>query len=159
MAFANTYAFEYEHAPERVLEPRPSFEVLPGGGLDAQARAGIEPGFLAKVKSIVAVALIAISLGAIRVACTAMTVEQLSANVELRQQIKNARVEGDALRVERSVLGDSVRIGRIAEQSYGMVMASERIAVDISERMAAAEAVIAGEASATGELAGDSAGR
>ena len=50
------------------VEQRPSFEVVTGGGLDARARAGVSPRFVARVRAVVALAAVLVVLGMARVA-------------------------------------------------------------------------------------------
>ena len=118
-------ALEYEvmaqNRSARNLEPQPSFEVVTGGGLDARARAGVSSEFLARVKMVIAAAILIFVLGTLRVALTSMTVAQLSANAQMREEISNYTTNNDNLRVERSLMSSAARIDRIATQNYGMV--------------------------------------
>lgn len=124
-----------EGASERLEgRERPSFEVVTGGGLDARAREGVSPQFLAKFRLVLVVAAALVAVGMARVALTSATVGVLQSNVELKTQIDDAQALNDELRIERSVLSSNSRISRIATQNYGMVLSSdhETITLDSS---------------------------
>lgn len=154
-------AYSWE-ATEREVErqeraARPSFEVVTGGGLDARARQGVSPTFLARVKVVLAAAAVFVVLGAARVSLTVATVSVLQGSSELKTEISEAQTLGEELSVERSVLSSNSRISRIATQSYGMVPASAYAAVDASvpdESEAEAAADDAAEAEATEAVSG-----
>ena len=140
-------ALEYEEMtrtrPARSTESQPSFEVVTGGGLDARVRAGVSSEFLARVKMVVAAAVMLFILGTFRVALTSATVAQLSSNVEVREQIEDFETTNNTLRVERSLMSSATRIDRIATQNYGMVPAEsfDVIVIDNGEE-AEAEAEV-----------------
>ena len=114
-------------------ESRPSFEVVSGGGLDARARAGVSPQFVARVRTVVIAAAVLILLGMARVALSAATVGLLQSNSDLATQISEAQTLNEQLRVERSVLSSNARISRIATQNYGMVLSSESVTVSVPQ--------------------------
>lgn len=128
----------------------PSFEVVSGGGLDARARRGVAPEFLARVKAVVACALVFFALGACRVALTSAAVAALQGNATLKTQITEAKTTNDSLMVERSVLSSNARISRIATQNLGMVLSTDTETVTIG---AAAEASSADAAASDGQAA------
>lgn len=138
-------ALEYEEMirtrPARSTESQPSFEVVSGGGLDARVRAGVSSEFLARVKMVVAAAVLLFVLGSLRVALTSMTVAQLSSNAEMREQISDFITNNDNLRVERSLMSSAGRIDRIAVQNYGMVVPAsyDVIVLDTAEDEEAVE--------------------
>ena len=138
---STAYAHEIQ-APERLAPasaPQP-FEVVVGGGLDAQVRQGVTPAFLSRVRTVVLVLLVLIMLGAARVAITTGTVGQLRANMQTRDLIKEAEVQGDSLRIDRSVLTNPQRISRIVADGYNLTLTDERIAIDLSPYFSQAEA-------------------
>ena len=147
---------EYARTPQ---QPRPSFEVVSGGGLDARARQGVSPEFLARFRAVVLVAAFLIAINLVRVALSAATVAALQANADLTSQISAAETLSSNLKIERSVLSSNARISRIATQNYGMVIPSERLSVTIDEPSADAGAEGAGEqdSSARGDAAQSSA--
>lgn len=128
----------------------PSFEVVSGGGLDARARRGVAPEFLARVKAVVACALVFFALGACRVALTSAAVAALQGNATLKTQITEAKTTNDSLMVERSALSSNARISRIATQNLGMVLSTDTETVTIG---AAAEASSADAAASDGQAA------
>ena len=148
---------QLESRPTRQREQQPSFEVVTGGGLDSRVRAGVSSAFLARVKAVVAAAVLIFVLGSVRVALTAATVSVLSTNATLREQISTFETNNDNLRVERSLLASATRIDRIATQNYGMISPAsfdvivfepeveEEVEGEISEE---SEAVVEDEASA-----------
>lgn len=164
MRYQGSEAYSMEAAErgrERIeREARPSFEVVTGGGLDARARAGVSPAFVARLRVAVAVAAFLIVLGMARVALTSTTVALLSDNAALTTQISETQSTNEQLRIERSVLSSNSRISRIATQNYGMVLPSETVTLDLTNASAAdgaadsehAEAAD-GEAAQTGEEA------
>lgn len=131
---SEAYSWVADEGAEELLEGRrrPSFEVVTGGGLDARAREGVSPQFVAKVRLVLTVAAALVVLGMARVALTSATVGMLQSNVELKTQIDDAQTLNDELRVERSVLSSNSRISRIATQNYGMVLSSDQETVTIS---------------------------
>ena len=166
MRYQGSEAVSYRATERRAEQERqhPSFEVVTGGGLDARARRGVTPEFLARVRAIVCVALVLIALGAARVALSTATVSILLGNSQLKADIEQAQTLNGDLRVERSVLASSTRINRIATQNYGMELASEhdfiviltpeQIAEQEAAEAAAAEEAAVAEAEAEAE-AGD----
>ena len=135
------------------VEQRPSFEVVTGGGLDARARAGVSPRYVARVRAVVALAAVLVVLGMARVAITSATVALLTSNASLSEQISEAQTLNEQLRIERSVLSSNARISRIATQNYGMVLPTESVRVTLQDDSADAAAPD-GEAAQTGEDAG-----
>lgn len=112
----------------------PSFDVVEGRGLDARVRRGISPQFRACV-AMAAIAIVCILLGAFaRVVITTAAAGTLTANEELRTEIRDARSTEKDLRVTSAMLSSESRIERIATQNYGMTRAgdtsSEQGAVD-----------------------------
>lgn len=122
---------EYIERGYALPQERPSFEVVSGGGLDARARRGVAPEFLARVKAVVACALVFFALGACRVALTSAAVAALQGNATLKTQITEAKTTNDSLMVERSALSSNARISRIATQNLGMVLSTDTETVTI----------------------------
>ena len=131
---------EYIERGYALPQERPSFEVVSGGGLDARARRGVAPEFLARVKAVVACALVFFALGACRVALTSAAVAALQGNATLKTQITEAKTTNDSLMVERSALSSNARISRIATQNLGMVLST---AADAASSAAASDEVAA----------------
>ncbi|MBM6817388.1 cell division protein FtsL [Olsenella uli] len=154
---SEAYAYDAATEPRRreraSQEPLRSFEVVPGGGLDARARRGVSPQFVARVRAAVAVAALVIALGLVRVVLSSATVAVLEQNASLAEQIESAQTLSTDLRVERSVLSSNARISRIATQNYGMTLPSERLTVDLGDGAEGQGAPEAGEAPADGEAA------
>ena len=117
--------------PER--EPSRDFEVVEGRGLDARVRQGVSPQFMARVKAVVAVAALVIALGIVRVALSAATVSTLKASQSIESDIEQAQDLEAEPRAERSVLGSSSRIERIATQNYGMSLATSTETITIGD--------------------------
>lgn len=136
---------EYIERGYALPQERPSFEVVSGGGLDARARRGVAPEFLARVKAVVACALVFFALGACRVALTSAAVAALQGNATLKTQITEAKTTNDSLMVERSALSSNARISRIATQNLGMVLSTDTETVTIG---AAADAAASDEVAA-----------
>lgn len=140
MRYQGSVAYDMGVEPrrrERVSqEPRRSFEVVPGGGLDARARRGVSPQFVARVRAALAVAALVIALGLVRVVLSSATVSLLEQNAALAEEIETAQALSTDLRIERSVLSSNARISRIATQNYGMVLPSERLTVDLDSTAA-----------------------
>lgn len=118
---------------------RPSFEVVPGGGLDARARRGVSAQFLANAKTILKIAAVVLIVGMVRVALTTATVSTLKANSSLRSAVEDAQNLNDDLKIERAVLSSNSRISRIATQNYGMALSSDAVSVDLSADAATAQ--------------------
>lgn len=139
---------EYIERGYALPQERPSFEVVPGGGLDARARRGVAPEFLARVRAVVACALVFIALGACRVALTSAAVATLQGNASLKTQITEAKTTNDSLMIERSALSSNSRISRIATQNLGMVLSTdtETVTIGAADAAASAEAATAAEA-------------
>lgn len=136
MRYQGSAAYSFDAAQrERELSSRqaaPSFEVVTGGGLDAQARAGVSPVFFARLRAVLAVAAVLVVLGMARVGISVATVSLLSANSELTTQIEEASSLNAQLKVQRSVLSSNARISRIATQNYGMVLADSFVTLDLT---------------------------
>lgn len=131
----------------------PSFEVVDGGGLDARARAGVSPVFLARLRAVLLAAAVFIVLGMVRVGISAATVTLLSSNADLRAQIEESESLNDQLRVQRSVLSSNARISRIATQNYGMVLSSDAVTVDLGASQGDSDADGAAADAAGGDAA------
>lgn len=128
----------------------PSFEVIEGAGLDAEARRGVSPKILARAKAIVVAIVCVAVLSAARVSILSAAVGVLAENTSMRTELKQARSTQSDLRIERSVLSSNTRIERIATQSYGMV------AADGTEQMSAGATEASGDdASASADDAAD----
>lgn len=139
---------EYIERGYALPQERPSFEVVSGGGLDARARRGVAPEFLARVKAVIACALVFFALGACRVALTSAAVAALQGNATLKTQITEAKTTNDSLMVERSALSSNARISRIATQNLGMVLSTDTETVTIAAADAASSAAASDEAAA-----------
>lgn len=112
----------------------PSFEVVTGGGLDARARAGVSPTFVARLRAVLVVAAALVALGMVRVGISAATVSLLSSNSALSSQIEEATTLNDQLSVQRSVLSSNARIARIATQNYGMVLTGDAVTIEVTSQ-------------------------
>ena len=130
---------------------RPSFEVVPGGGLDARARRGVSAQFLANAKTILKVAAVVLIVGMVRVALTSATVSTLKANSSLRSAVEDAQNLNDDLKIERAVLSSNSRISRIATQNYGMALSSDAVSVDLSADAAASQGAEAADEAVTAD--------
>lgn len=129
-AVARTTQFEHEYAPEQ--STRTSFEVVPGGGLDADARRGVSSQFIQRVKLIAVAAALFLTLGVVRIGISTATVSTLQANNVIRNEMRATTATNDSLRVSRSLLASTTRIERIATQNYGMTLKTNRPVVDVS---------------------------
>ena len=129
-AVARAIQFEHEYAPEQ--STRTSFEVVPGGGLDADARRGISSQFIQRVKLIAVAAALFLTLGVVRIGISTATVSTLQANNVIRNEMRATTATNDSLRVSRSLLASTTRIERIATQNYGMTLETNRPVVDVS---------------------------
>ena len=129
-AVARTTQFEHEYAPEQ--STRSSFEVVPGGGLDADARRGVSSQFIQRVKLIAVAAALFLTLGVVRIGISTATVSTLQANNVIRNEMRATTVTNDSLRISRSLLASTTRIERIATQNYGMTLETNRPVVDVS---------------------------
>lgn len=129
-AAARTIQFEHEYAPEQ--STRSSFEVVPGGGLDADARRGVSSQFIQRVKLIAVAAALFLTLGVVRVGISTATVSTLQSNNAIRNEMRATTATNDSLRVSRSLLASTTRIERIATQNYGMTLETNRPVVDVS---------------------------
>ena len=116
-AVARAIQFEHEYAPEQ--STRTSFEVVPGGGLDADARRGVSSQFIQRVKLIAVAAALFLTLGVVRIGISTATVSTLQANNVIRNEMRTTTATNDSLRVSRSLLASTTRIERIATQNYG----------------------------------------
>lgn len=125
MRYQGSVAYQAEGTATRrernVSERAASFEVVSGGGLDAQARRGVSQQFVARVRAVVAVAAVLLVLGAARVAISSATVAMLTANEGLKTEISETETANGELKIARSVLSSNSRITRIATQNLGMV--------------------------------------
>ena len=130
-AVARTTQFEHEYAPEQ--STRSSFEVVPGGGLDADARRGVSSQFIQHVKLIAVAAALFLTLGVVRIGISTATVSTLQANNVIRNEMRATTATNDSLRVSRSLLASTTRIERIATQNYGMTLETNRPVVDVSD--------------------------
>ena len=130
-AVARTTQFEHEYAPEQ--STRSSFEVVPGGGLDADARRGVSSQFIQRVKLIAVAAALFMTLGVVRIGISTATVSTLQANNVIRNEMRATTATNDSLRVSRSLLASTTRIERIATQNYGMTLETNRPVVDVSD--------------------------
>ncbi len=137
MRYQGSEAIDLEYAERRRARQQrqaaPSLEVVSGGGLDAQARRGVSYEFLVRVAVVCSIALALLVVGAVRVVLSTATVSALRANATLRTEVSEAQSLNDELKIERSVLSSSTRIGRIATQNYGMVFSGETMSVNIAE--------------------------
>lgn len=129
-AVARTIQFEHEYAPEQ--STRSSFEVVPGGGLDADARRGVSSQFIQRIKLIAVAAALFLTLGVVRVGISTATVSTLQSNNAIRNEMRATTATNDSLRVSRSLLASTTRIERIATQNYGMTLETNRPVVDVS---------------------------
>lgn len=132
-AVARTTQFEHEYAPEQ--STRTSFEVVPGGGLDADARRGVSSQFIQRVKLIAVAAALFLTLGVVRIGISTATVSTLQANNVIRNEMRATTATNDSLRVSRSLLASTTRIERIATQNYGMTLETNRPVVDVSNNV------------------------
>ena len=130
-AVARTIQFEHEYAPEQ--STRSSFEVVPGGGLDADARRGVSSQFIQHVKLIAVAAALFLTLGVVRVGISTATVSTLQSNNAIRNEMRATTATNDSLRVSRALLASTTRIERIATQNYGMTLETNRPVVDVSD--------------------------
>lgn len=120
-AGAYTFAYPQEDARPSSVQ-RPHFGVIEGRGLDAKVREGVGFAFLNKIKLIVSVVVICAAIGFARVGLLSAQVVLLQQNARMSAAIDQAELHNNELKVERSILSNSSRIGRIATQSYGMVL-------------------------------------
>lgn len=138
---SEAYSF-YGNAYERPREePRRSFEVVEGGGLDARVRRGVSVEFWSRFKLVIACALVLAAVGMARVALTAAAVSSMMSASSLEQKINAAETSNSDLKIERSVLSSSSRVNAIATQNYGMVLStSDESAAASGEKGASASA-------------------
>lgn len=129
-AVARAIQFEHKYAPEQ--STRTSFEVVPGGGLDADARRGVSSQFIQRVKLIAVAAALFLTLGVVRIGISTATVSTLQANNVIRNEMRATTATNDSLRVSRSLLASTTRIERIATQNYGMTLETNRPVVDVN---------------------------
>ena len=130
-AVARAIQFEHEYAPEQ--STRTSFEVVPGGGLDADARRGVSSQFIQRVKIIAVAAALFLTLGVVRIGISTATVSTLQSNNVIRNEMRATTATNDSLRISRSLLASTTRIERIATQNYGMTLETNRPVVDVSD--------------------------
>ena len=164
MRYQGSEAYNVEAAERRARRQervaRPSFEVVSGGGLDARARQGVSPQFVACVRMVLLAAALLVGLGFVRVTLTTATVTLLEENSVLKEQISEAKTLGSDLSIERSVLSSNARISRIATQNYGMLLPTEHVNVTLGASAAEAAdegAASDGEAAQTPEATGEQA--
>lgn len=117
--------------PQRRPAPQPSFQVLPGGGLDARARRGVDPQFVAHLRLCVLAVVLLVAIGGVRVALSAATVSSLETTSSLRSEISDAKDLNSELQIERSVDASAQRIIRIATENYGMILATNVDSISI----------------------------
>ena len=129
-AVARTTQFEHEYAPEQ--STRTSFEVVPGGGLDADARRGVSSQFIQRIKIFAVAAALFLTFGVVRIGISTATVSTLQSNNVIRNEMRTTTVTNDSLRISRSLLASTTRIERIATQNYGMTLETNRPVVDVS---------------------------
>ena len=135
MAYQGNLAYDYEsrlsssaaaadprQSSHVLRQSRPRFGVIEGRGLDAKVRAGVGLGFLRQVKLVVALVALCAAIGFVRVGLLSAQVVTLQQNARLSARIDQAELHNSELKVERSILSNSTRIGRIATQTYGMVL-------------------------------------
>ena len=111
---------------------RPSFEVVPGGGLDAHARRGVSTQFISAVMTVVLAFALIFTIGVGRVVLSTMTVPKLQANNETRIALRQMTAENDNLRISRSLLSSNTRIEKIATQRYGMKLSENRAVLNVN---------------------------
>lgn len=137
MRYQGSVAYQADNATTRrernVVERAASFEVVSGGGLDAQARRGVSRQFVSRVRAVVALAAVLLVLGVARVALTSATVAVLTANESLKTEISETETANGELKIARSVLSSNSRITRIATQNLGMVMPTTYETVTVSD--------------------------
>ena len=126
----STYA-PSERNPQR--QAHAPFEVVEGGGLDAQARRGVSPTFLARFKLAMAIGLALVAIGLGRVALTAATVSNMTESQSLESDLEAAQSENSNLKIERSVLSASSRIELIATENYGMVRSTSTDTITVDD--------------------------
>lgn len=110
----------------------PSFEVVPGGGLDAHARRGVSTQFISAVMTVVLAFALVFTIGVGRVVLSTMTVSKLQANNETRTALRQMTAENDNLRISRSLLSSNTRIEKIATQRYGMKLSENRAVLNVN---------------------------
>lgn len=110
----------------------PSFEVVPGGGLDAHARRGVSTQFISAVMTVVLAFALIFTIGVGRVVLSTMTVSKLQANNETRTALRQMTAENDNLRISRSLLSSNTRIEKIATQRYGMKLSENRAVLNVN---------------------------
>ena len=110
----------------------PSFEVVPGGGLDSHARRGVSTQFISAVMTVVLAFALIFTIGVGRVVLSTMTVSKLQANNETRTALRQMTAENDNLRISRSLLSSNTRIEKIATQRYGMKLSENRAVLNVN---------------------------
>lgn len=128
-AIARTTQNEFEYA--RQESTRASFEVIPGGGLDADARRGVSSQFIQRIKVVAVAAALFLTLGVVRIGISTATVSTLQSNNAIRNEMRETSAANDSLRISRSLLASSTRIDRIAAQNYGMTPETNRYVIDV----------------------------
>ncbi|MGN0055939.1 MAG: cell division protein FtsL [Atopobiaceae bacterium] len=109
------------------------FRTFEGGHLDADARRGVSPQFVARLRAIAVVVVFLAVLCCVRVALSAGTVTLMRQNNKVESNITQLREENKDLQVTRSVLSSADRITRIAQQNYGMVQVTPSATIDVSD--------------------------
>lgn len=137
MGYRDNVALDYEAlSPERQARVaprlRPSFGVVEGGGLDASVRRGVSLQFLFNIKVLLSIVMLLVAIGFVRVALLSASVATLQHNKVLTSTIEQAQMHNSELKVEHSILANSNRIGRIAMQSYGMVLPEKVDTINIA---------------------------
>ena len=143
MRYQGSEALNMNYAGNFVPEERSQetpFEVLPGGGLDARARRGVSPEFVANVRNVLVVAAVLILLGLVRVVLSSAAVAALNTNETLSDQVTDAKNLNDDLKIERAVLSSNSRISRIATQNYGMVLSNDAMDIKVGDAAAQEQA-------------------
>ncbi|MBF0911712.1 MAG: cell division protein FtsL, partial [Atopobiaceae bacterium] len=101
-AIARTTQNEFEYA--RQESTRASFEVIPGGGLDADARRGVSSQFIQRIKIVAVAAALFLTLGVVRIGISTATVSTLQSNNVIRNEMRETSAANDSLRISRSLL-------------------------------------------------------
>lgn len=130
--YQSSVAYDLSQNLQPQQEARPSFEVVDGGGLDAEARRGVSVTFVARFAAVMAAAALFIATGAVRVWLCAETVQELSQVNMAKAAVDEVKSLNADLKMERSTLSNPSRIERIASQNYGMVRATSSEALTLT---------------------------
>ena len=152
---SEAYSLDVAERTRPQRSTRPSLEVVEGRGLDAQARSGVSPKTVARLKAFAVVLFAVVALAVCRVGLYAASAGVLSETTTMRSELKEAKATQDDLRVERSVLSSTSRISRIAK-SYGMVAEGSAEQMDASAADEAAAAAAGESADAAQDASADS---